>query len=187
MIYQPAVAKIANLPTPHGQERLATQPERDEVRRRMETRALHKQTEALRSQVREDLRIERQAGDHVNRFLLCTLVSESSRQIKASAEKAGASLLMTKIVRSVLRNYRLASIEDPGFLTGPSLDLSRVRQLNERILRDEIARQTGDTVTNSEARLARAVRLGDDARIKAEKDDLEYAVELRDRLAGKLR
>ena len=34
-------------------------------------------------------RSERDAGDQVNRFLLCTLVSESSKRIKASAERAG--------------------------------------------------------------------------------------------------
>ena len=128
-------------------------------------------------------RHERDAGDQVNRFLLCTLVSESSKRIKASAERAGESMPLAMIVRGVLRAYRLAASEKDGPLAGPELDVTGVAKLNDTVLKGEIARHTKERVKNSEARLARAERLGDDSRIKAEKGELELALEVRSRLA----
>jgi hypothetical protein len=55
--------------------------------------------------------------------------------------------------------------------------------LNDKVLKGEIARHTKERVKNSEARLARAERLGDDSRIRAEKGELELAIEVRSRLA----
>jgi hypothetical protein len=127
--------------------------------------------------------VQREAGDQVNRFLLCALVSESAKRIKVSAEKAGAILPMTMVVRGVLRSYRLAAKDRNGPLTEPELDIAGLRRLNEKVLKDQIALHTRDRVKNSETRLAHAVRLGDDARIKVEKDGLEQAIESRDRLA----
>lgn len=128
-------------------------------------------------------RSERDAGDQVNRFLLCTLVSESSKRIKASAERAGESMPLAMIVRGVLRAYRVAASEKEGPLAGPDVDISGLKRLNEKVLKGEIARHTRERVKNSEARLARAERLGDDTRIKAEKGELELAIEARTRLA----
>jgi hypothetical protein len=128
-------------------------------------------------------RSERDAGDQVNRFLLCTLVSESSKRIKASAERAGESMPLAMIVRGVLRAYRVAASDKEGPLAGPDVDISGLRLLNEKVLKGEIARHTRERVKNSEARLARAERLGDDTRIKAEKGELELAIEARTRLA----
>ena len=92
---------------------------------------------------------------------------------------------MAMIVRGVLRSYRLAAKDEYGALAQPELDIAGLRRLNKRILRDEIARHSQDKVSTSEARLARAKQLGDDTRIVAEKDVLERAIELRDRLAEK--
>jgi len=126
---------------------------------------------------------ERDAGDQVNRFLLCTLVSESSKRIKASAERAGESMPLAMIVRGVLRAYRVAASDKEGPLAGPELDIAGLKELNEKVLKGEIARHTRERVKNSEARLARAERMGDDMRIKAEKGELELAIEVRHRLA----
>lgn len=125
---------------------------------------------------------EREAGDQVNGFLLCTLVSESAKRIKATAERSGESLPMTMIVRAVLRSYRIAAKDKHGPLSDPELDIAGLRLLNEKVLKDEIARHSRDRVKNSEMRLAHAEQVGDDGRIKAEKDGLEHAIELRDRL-----
>jgi hypothetical protein len=123
----------------------------------------------------------------VNRFLLCVLVSESAKRIKASAEKSGESLPMTMVVRGVLRAYRLAAKDKYGPLAEPDLDITGLMSLNEKVLRDEITRHSRDRVKNSETRLAHAERLGDDARVKAEKDGLEHAIALRDRLTREFR
>ena len=136
-----------------------------------------------KSEVVEISRSERDAGDQVNRFLLCTLVSESSKRIKASAERAGESMPLAMIVRGVLRAYRVAAAEKDGPLAGPELDVPGLTKLNDKVLKGEIARHTRERVKNSEARLARAERLGDDSRIKAEKGELELALEVRSRLA----
>ncbi|HEX8087510.1 MAG TPA: hypothetical protein VF762_01575, partial [Blastocatellia bacterium] len=126
---------------------------------------------------------DREAGDQVNRFLLCTLVSESAKRVKMKAEKSGESLPMTMVVRGVLRAYRLAAKDKYGPLSEPDLDIAGLMSLNDKVLRDEIARHSRERVHNSETRLAHAERLGDDTRVKAEKDGLEHAIALRDRLA----
>lgn len=128
--------------------------------------------------------INREAGDQVNRFLLCALVRQSAKQIKANAAKIGEALPMTKIVRGVLRSYRQAAKEDYGPLAKPELDLPGLRKLNDQVLTDEIARLSRDRVTDSQARLAYARRLGDVTKIKAEEDDLERAVESLSRLGA---
>jgi len=115
--------------------------------------------------------------------LLCTLVSESSKRIKASAERAGESMPLAMIVRGVLRAYRVAAADKDGPLAGPELDISGLARLNDKVLKGEIARHRRERVKNSEARLARAERLGDDSRIRAEKGELELAIEVRSRLA----
>jgi hypothetical protein len=142
-------------------------------------RGLKKQAGTQRT---NDSFAEREAGDQVNGFLLCTLVSESAKRIKASAERSGESLPMTMIVRAVLRSYRIAAKDKHGPLSDPELDIAGLRLLNEKVLKDEIARHSRDRVKNSEMRLAHAEQVGDDGRIKVEKDGLEHAIELRDRL-----
>ena len=175
---QPMKEMIATPPIPDGQERLATERERDEVARRIRPRALNKPS--------FDERINgeppREAGDQVNRFLLCVLVNESSKQIKARAGRDGERLPMSRIVRGVLRSYRLAAMDRGGPLAGSTVDIAGLQQLNETVLKDEMRRFALERVSDSQARLARAERLGDDARIKAERTELEHAIDLRDRI-----
>jgi len=123
----------------------------------------------------------------VNGFLLCTLISESAKRIKMSAERAGESLPMTMIVRAVLRSYRIAAKDKYGPLSDPELDIEGITLLNDKVLKDEIARHSRDRVKNSEMRLAHAEGQGDDARIKVEKDGLEHAIEVRDRIGRESR
>jgi hypothetical protein len=129
----------------------------------------------------------RESGDQVNRFLMCALVSESSKRIKASAEKAGEFLPMTMVVRRVLRSYRQAAADQYGPLSEPEPDIEGLRALNEKVLREGLASHSSDRVKNSETRLTQARQLGDDTKIKAEKEGLERAIELRDRLADEFR
>jgi hypothetical protein len=126
---------------------------------------------------------QREAGDQVNRFLLCALVSESAKRIKTSAEQTGESLPMATVVRGVLRAYRVAAKDHHGPLSQATPDLIGLERLNRKVLHDEIERHVRDRVKTSEASLARARRFGDDAKIKAEVDKLEHAIVRRDRLA----
>ena len=140
------------------------------------------QSPTAQSQTTSASSVQRETGDQVNRFLLCALVSESSKSIKASAEKAGQSLPMSKIVRGVLRSYILASKDKYGPLAGVELDIPGLRRLNEKVLRDEITRHSRDVVSNSERQVALAQRHEDDKRIKAVREDLQRATAPRDRL-----
>jgi hypothetical protein len=139
------------------------------------------------NQKKEASAIQREAGDQVNRFLLCALVSESAKSIKEEAGKIGESLPMTMIVRSVLRSYRLAAKDINGPLAEPEPDIAGLRVLNEKVLRDQVMHHSRDRVKSIEKRLSNAQRLGDDARINAEREGLEEAIESRDRLAKKFR
>jgi hypothetical protein len=147
---------------------------------------LKKQT-TTKPRVTNAFAAEREAGDQVNGFLLCTLISESAKRIKISAERAGESLPMTMIVRAVLRSYRIAAKDKFGPLSDTELDIEGINLLNDKVLKDEIARHSRDRVKNSEMRLAHAEGIGDDARIKVEKDGLEHAIEVRDRIGREAR
>jgi len=173
---------IATRSIPDGQERLATQHERDDVSRRVAARPVKQSFPAI---VGASLSLPlREAGDQVNRFLLCALVKESSRLIKESARRDGNSLPMSMIVRGVLRSYRLAAMDKDGPLSGSAIDMTGLQRLNTRVLTDETARLALERVSSGRASLARAERLGDDARIKSERSELEFAIELTDRLAA---
>jgi hypothetical protein len=91
---------------------------------------------------------------------------------------------MMNIVRSVLRSYRLAAKDQDGPLAGLELDLAGLKLLNEKVLSSEIARNCRDRETNSKGQLARAERLGDRGRTRAESNELEHPIELRDRRAA---
>jgi len=138
---------------------------------------------ALPIVINPTLPLRREAGDQVNRFLLCALVSESAKRIKTTAAQTGEALPMAAVVRGVLRAYRVAAKDEHGPLSQATPDFKGLERLNKKVLRDEITRHARDRVKTSEASLARARRFGDDARIKAEADKLEHAIALRDRLA----
>jgi len=167
-------ALMEDRPVPYGQERMATQRERDDVRRHIDGRVSDKPSGQLGRATSG-----REVGDQVNRFLLCALVKESSRQLKANA---GRAFPMSAIVRGVLRSYRAAATDIDGPLAGATIDVEQLRHLNERVLRDETRRLALERVGHSQVSLARAERMGDDTRIKFERTELELAIEIRDGL-----
>jgi len=122
-------------------------------------------------------------GDGVNRFLLCTLVSKSAKQIKARAESAGERLPMAAIIKRVLYSYKEAAKEHPLLLSGPAINMASLRKLIDEIMREEIKRHAQEIIKNSQARLVQANRLGDEARIKSETEALERSLESRNRLS----
>ena len=127
--------------------------------------------------------LPRSSSDEVNRFLLCALVRESSLQIKRAAEKTGVCLPFQRVIRRLLDSYGRAATENPGLLSGPKLDSPFLRNLNDRLCREEIRRYSRETVLNSRILLAHAKRMGDQTRIRAAEEILESALLAEDRLA----
>jgi hypothetical protein len=78
--------------------------------------------------------VQREAGDHLNVFMLCTLVNKSAKQIKARAERRGAYLPMTSVLRKVLSAYRLAAKDKHGPLASSNPDVAGLADLNKQIL-----------------------------------------------------
>lgn len=185
MMNQTSDGKRAYQRTPDGQERLATRLEREDVNRRIGSRT-QKRTVELSDQHANGPNGHREAGDQVNRFLLCALVRESSRHIKARTERAGQPLPMSLIVRGVLKSYRLEATDEDGPLQAVAVDIAALERLNDRISRSEVARYARDRARNSDPKLARGDRPIDDPRIKVERDR-KQVIELRDRADGELR
>ena len=125
----------------------------------------------------------RRAGDEINRFLLCALIRESARQIKAAADTRGICLPVQKIIRRLLDSYGRAAEENPGLLSGSKLNTSILRTLNEKLCKEEIGRYSRETVLSSQMLLARAKRIGDQIGINAGEELLESALLAQDRLA----
>ena len=125
---------------------------------------------ARNARLTEISRSERESGDQVNRFLLCTLVSASAKQIKASAQRAGESIPMTSIVRAVLRSYRLAAKDKYGPFGQTEVDIDGLKGLNKRVLDDEIARQQVGRTKSPEARNVSGERSERGARIGTGKE-----------------
>jgi len=143
---------------PDGQERLATQGERDDVNRSIATRISKSPSERFSVEVPRNSPDHRESGDEVNRFLLCTLVNDASRHIKARAERAGMTLPMSAIVRGVLRSYRLEANDRNGPLADAVLDIAAIQKLNARVLGSEIARHDRDRARRSESKSPRTER-----------------------------
>ena len=78
--------------------------------------------------------VQRETGDHLNVFMLCTMVNKSAKQIKASAERKGAYLPMTHVLRRVLSAYRLAAKDKTGPLASSNPDINGLADLNKQIL-----------------------------------------------------
>ena len=131
--------------------------------------------------------VVRETDDEINRFLLCVLVSKSAKQIKERAMNSGEQLPTTTTVRSVLRSYKLAAKENPGLFAGPDVHAPSFRRLNGRILREQVRTSVKERVRKSQVRLDHANRLGDDTRIRAEKEALARDVSDYDRLIGEFR
>jgi len=158
--------------TPDGQERLATKSERADMTRKLVAKTLDQSTGPLANNFDR-----RECGDEVNRFLLCKLVNDASKEIKANAERSGETLPMTMIVRSVLRSFRLAAMDKDGPLTGSVLDVPALTSLNSRILQGEIARYDRARAKRNEAKSARAERPNENT------GAVETAIKWRERLA----
>jgi hypothetical protein len=99
---------------------------------------------------------QREAGDQVNGFLLCTLVSESAKRIKTRARRTGISLPMTIITRFVLRAYRLAATDHFGPFSTAALDVPVLHGLDAKILNDVLAYLSVEKVKNDLAKRAKA-------------------------------
>jgi hypothetical protein len=158
--------------TPDGQERLATKSERADMTRRLDSKTMGQSTGPLSNNFDR-----RECGDEVNRFLLCKLVNDASKEIKASAERSGETLPMTMIVRGVLRSFRLAAMDKDGPLTGSVLDVPALTSLNSRVLQGEIARYDRARAKRNEAKSARAERPSENS------GAVETAIKWRERLA----
>jgi hypothetical protein len=159
----------------------------DEGRRRARAKSMRTQRPGVDYKVANFPHAQRDTSDQVNRFLLCVLVGESAKRIRAAAARAGESLPITKIIKGVLRAYRLAAAQEGGPLAGNEPDLAAIEILNAKILRDEIASLSQERLKTSEARLARAKSDGDDTRIRAEESEIERGIELRDSMAKRFR
>ena len=179
MINQLAKVNTNVLSTPDGQERLATQRERDHVNRSIVARVSPSRSERLLATDPGNSLERRESGDEVNRFLLCTLVNSASRRIKARAERAGDSLPMSAIVRGVLRSYRLAATDKDGPLADAVLDIDALQRLNAKVLGSEMARHDRDRAKGSESKTARTERPGDASRnSRMENDRIADVIEL---------
>ena len=155
-----------------GQERLATRTERDDVTRKLDTRGAARSPNPL-----ADVVDRRECGDQVNRFLLCKLVNDAAKHIKANAERAGETLPMTMIVRSVLRSFRLAAMDKDGPLNGSVLDVPALTSLNSKVLQSEIAFYDRARAKRNEAKNSRADRPNENTAA------VENAIKWRERLA----
>lgn len=171
MTNQLAKAGPKGLSTPDGQERLATQRERDHVSRSIGARVSPPRSERLVVTVPRNSPERRESGDEVNRFLLCTLVNDASRHIKARAERAGDTLPMSAIVRGVLRSYRMEATDRDGPLADAVLDIAAIQRLNAKVLGSEIARHDRNRAKGTESKAARTERPSDGSRDTRLQDD----------------
>lgn len=160
---EPAQSRV-----PDGQERFATRSERDDIARRLDGQMTGPLSNTFD---------RRECGDEVNRFLLCKLVNNASKEIKANAERSGETLPMTMIVRGVLRAFRLAAMDKDGPLVGSVLDIPALTNLNSRVLQGEIARYDRARAKRNEAKSARAERPNENS------GAVETAIKWRERLA----
>ena len=99
---------------------------------------------------------QREAGDQVNGFLLCTLVSDSAKRLKTRAHRAGISLPMTVVTRFVLRAYRLSATDNFGPFATAALDIPMLRLMDAKILEDIFAYQSVEKSKNDLAKRARS-------------------------------
>jgi hypothetical protein len=96
-----------------------------------------------------------QVGEHLNRFLLCTLVSRTARQIRDAAERNGERLSLLTVTREVLRSaLRGESLErEPPVTPASGLD-----PFDEDALIDEIGRQLQERISPGRADGSEALR-----------------------------
>jgi hypothetical protein len=89
---------------------------------------------------------QREKGDQVNRFLFCVMVSKAAKRITLRAEKIGVVLPVSTVMRSVLAAYQLAAKDENSPFNESKLDFVMLTKLDDKILRNELARQALDKV-----------------------------------------
>ena len=114
----------------------------------IETKTAKPQTLVPSEESLQEAPLQREAGDQINSFMLCVLVSKSAKRIKAGAEMKGVFLPMTRVVRSVLRSYRLVAKDKNGPLSTSNPDINELGSLNKKIL-VSLLKQEGYTVRSS--------------------------------------
>lgn len=129
---------------------------------------------------------ETHVGGKVNRFLLCSIVSQSARRLKASRSQSNESASVTMIGRRVLRSYLKAALDVDGPLADSVPDIARLGLLNKRIVEDEVLGQAQKRVEEMRGRQGESRRSGDEARIKHDQSGLTNAIAHRDWLENKM-
>ncbi len=101
--------------------------------------------------------------NHLNRFLLCTLVCGAARGIKARATQRGEKAPVMTIARNVLRSYLTAPTDQPEAESELVPDLSGLRRdggpLNEEAMFRAIDRQFQAVLKQAQAQRAEERRL----------------------------
>jgi hypothetical protein len=92
--------------------------------------------------------IQRETGDQINVYLLCVLVSKSSKRIKARAERKGVFLPMALVVRSILRAYRLSARDKDSPLAAANPNIDELEDLNNKVFQTLI-KQWKDASANA--------------------------------------
>ncbi len=100
----------------------------------------------------------RETGDQVNGFMLCALVSQSAKRLKVRAERVGVSLPMSIITRSVLNAYLIAAKDHQGPFESAKPDLEMIRNLNEQVLQEMLARNSREKINSRALSAGEAVR-----------------------------
>jgi len=103
------VGRIAALPVPAGQERLASQSElvaiSEILQQRKAARPGRTDERSYPSRHLEESGSPVGNGGVINRFLLCTIVWSVAREVKAEGETNGERLPLQRIAREVLCSY----------------------------------------------------------------------------------
>ncbi|HZS45623.1 MAG TPA: hypothetical protein VFC63_11005 [Blastocatellia bacterium] len=129
--------------------------------------------------------VEKPTGGPVNRYLLCSLVSQSARRIMFSGLH-GHSSSVTTIGRRVLRSYLKASLDTDSPLTDAHFDLTRLGLLNKRIIEEELIGQAQQRVEDSRGRHTELKRTGTETETRIEQNELTKAIAHRDWLTSKM-
>jgi len=127
---------------------------------------------------------EQNIGGKVNRFLLCSIVSQSARRLKST--QSGETASVTMVGRRVLKSYMKAAMEIGGPLADSVPDIARLGALNKRIVEDEVLCQAQKSVEEIRGRHGESRRSGDEARIKSDQSSLANAIAHRDWLEKKM-
>jgi hypothetical protein len=146
-------------PVLSGQERLASQSELDSIRDILQQRKAG--GERAETTLTPDL-LSQEAGSPlgngggINRFLLCTIVWNVAREVKARGETNGERLSLPRIAREVLSSYLQAG------------EPSEQNLLDEDLIQDEIKKHLQELIKQSRMKHAEERRLDIESLVAAE-------------------